>query len=348
MKTAILLFNLGGPDSPENIRPFLKNFFMDKNIIQAPYLVRCLVSYLISKSRSEGAAKTAYAELGGKSPLLENTVAQAKALEDILKNKANGEHKVFVSMRYWHPMAEEVVRHVKAWGADRIVLLPLYPQYSTTTVRSSLEDWEKHAKKAGLGDIPTRSICCWPFLDAFVAASAANIQPVLDEASRNHFGVMPRLLFSAHGLPEKIVAQGDPYQWQCEESARLIAEKLGLENQDWQICYQSRVGPLKWIGPSTEEALEKAAEDRVPVVIYPHAFTQEHVETLVEIGMEYKHLATELGVPGFYKVDTVGTHPDFIEGLAELVSAPFEAGLIAPPARKRLCPAEFSQCPCRA
>lgn len=348
MKIAVVLFNLGGPDSPENIRPFLKNFFMDKNIIRAPYLVRVLVSNMIAKSRSQGAAREAYAELGGRSPLLENTQSQAQALEAYLRENAGGEHKVFTCMRYWHPMAEQVAAEVKDWGAERLILLPLYPQYSTTTVRSSLEDWNKHAKKIGLGDLPTRSFCCWPFLDGFISSSAAQIHTVMESAAAQFPDVRPRLLFSAHGLPEKIITQGDPYQWQCEESARLIAEQLGLSKDDWQICYQSRVGPLKWIGPSTEEALKQAAQDRVPVVVYPHAFTQEHVETLVEIAIEYKHMAEEMGVPGFYKVDTVGTHPDFIEGLGFMAVSAFEDKLIAPPMKTRICPSEFTDCPCNA
>lgn len=148
----------------------------------------------------------------------------------------------------------------------------------------------------------------------------------------------PRILFSAHGLPEKIIKAGDPYQWQCENTARKIVEKLAIEGLDWQICYQSRVGPLKWIGPSTDEAIKKAGEDGVPVLIYPHAFVSEHVETLVEIDEEYRQEAQKYGVPLFEKIDTVGTHTDFIAGLAALVTGR---------GQERLCPQGYTSC-CRA
>lgn len=333
-KTAVILFNLGGPDKPESIRPFLINFFMDKNIIRAPYFVRFFVSRLIAYRRSKKEAGASYAALGGKSPLLDNTNAQADALQAVLGDG----YKVFVCMRYWHPMADAVTNAVKDYNPDDIVLLPLYPQYSTTTTRSSFEDWNKFAAKNGL-DKPTRRVCCYPFDDGFVNASADNIKQAYADFV-TAYGVPPRLLFSAHGLPEKIIKDGDSYQWACEESAAKIAAATGITNLDWQICYQSRVGPLQWIKPSTEDALHKAAADKKGVLIYPHAFVSEHVETLVEIEEEYRHLAKEIGVPAFARVPTVATHPVFINGLKELVlnTAP----------RPRLCPKEFGRCGCAA
>lgn len=314
MKTAIVLFNLGGPDSPAAIKPFLKTFFMDPAIIQAPWPVRVLVSSLIARKRSKNEAGAAYGLLGGKSPLLENTKAQAAALEE----KLGPAFKVFIAMRYWHPLTDEAARAVLDWNPDEIVLLPLYPQFSTTTTGSSLHEWRRQAKKINL-TVPTRVFCCYPRDPGFVAASAENIKKAYQDYISAHPGQRPRVLFSAHGLPEKIIKQGDPYQWQCEESARAIASATGLPDLDWQICYQSRVGPLTWIGPSTEEALHKAAQDKIPVLIYPHAFVSEHVETLVEIEIEYRALAEELGVPGFARVPTVGVSQEFIEGLARMV-----------------------------
>lgn len=341
-KTAVILFNLGGPDKMDSIRPFLINFFMDKNIIRAPYPVRFLISRLIANKRSKNEAGTAYGKLGGKSPLLENTQRQAGSLQAEL----GPDMRVFVTMRYWHPMAEETAKLVKDYNPDQIILLPLYPQYSTTTTRSSFEDWNKAARKTGL-DIPTKTICCYPYDAGFIKSSAANIADKYRELETRSKR-KPRLLFSAHGLPEKIIKSGDPYQWQCEESARKIAEELAvthnLYNLDWGICYQSRVGPLKWIGPSTEEALHQAAKDNVPVLVYPHAFVSEHVETLVEIEEEYRELARHLGIPDFERVPTVGTSPDFIRSLAEQIKTVAKNGTSGEIQNQRFCPMHYSKC----
>ena len=316
-KIAIILFNLGSPDKKESIKPFLFNFFMDKNIIRAPLPIRYLLAKYISVKRSKNEAANSYNELNNKSPLLENSIKQAQALEDKLNIKSVDEFKSFVCMRYWHPMADEVVKQVKAWGADKIVLLPLYPQYSTTTTRSSFQSWDKACSKNNL-DIPSRKIESYFVDEGFITASAKNIRAVYDKALKQS-SIPLRILFSAHGLPEKIIKAGDPYQLQCEQTAAAIVKKLNIPNLDWQSCYQSRVGRLKWIAPSTKDALKKAAQDNVSVIIYPHAFTQEHVETLVEIEIEYRELAKTLGVSNFYRVRTVGTDLDFIKGLSAQV-----------------------------
>lgn len=333
MKTAVILFNLGGPDSKKSIRPFLFRFFMDPNIVYLPKFFRFLLASYISIKRTLKEAGKSYSLLGDKSPLLENSYAQARALENIL----GPDFKVFVCMRYWHPMADEIVRHVNDWGADKIVLLPLYPQFSTTTTWSSLGEWQRASQKAGLNK-PISMACCYPFNEGFITASVDNIKSVYTPGSR--------ILFSAHGLPEVIIKNGDPYQWQCEESARRIAQALNIPNLDWAVCYQSRVGAQKWIGPSTEDELRRAAKDKVPVVIYPHAFTQEHVETLVEIEIEYGEMAHEMGVPAFARVPCVSTHPDFIEGLAQIVKEKIHCNDIAPYGSKRLCPQNFKRCVC--
>jgi ferrochelatase len=335
MKTAVVLLNLGGPSHESAIKPFLFNFFMDPNIIALPQPFRWMIAKWISFKRGNGAAKEAYAPLGGRSPLLENTLDQAAALERALEEKfpdVNDDVRVFVCMRYWHPMADAVVREVKAFGADRVILLPLYPQFSTTTTFSAFQAWEKAAAQNGL-TARTEKITCYPVNAGFIQASAENIRAQLDKAPKG-----TRVLFSAHGLPEKIIIDGDPYQWECEQSAEAIVKALNMPDLDWQICYQSRVGPLKWIGPSTEEAMHKAAADKVGVIIYPHAFVSEHVETLVEIDMEYRHKAEEMGIPFFAKAETVGTHPAFIKALADLVMTG------QPP---RICPKKFTKCVCQ-
>ena len=341
-KTAVVLFNLGGPDSKESIEPVLFYFFTDRNIIALPYPLRWFVAKIISKRRSKREAGNSYGELGNKSPLLANSLAQADALE----KKLDAGFKVFVCMRYWHPMADEVAEQVKKFDPAHVVLLPLYPQFSTTTTWSSLGVWNKAAKAVGL-DAVSSMICCYPFNDGFIKASVANIREVYEKAGLDGHE-RPRILFSAHGLPESVIKGGDPYQWQCEEGARKIAVALKIENLDWRICYQSRVGPKKWIGPSTEDEIRRAGAEGKAIIIYPHAFTQEHVETLVELDIEYREIADHVGVPGYYRAATVSTHPDFIEGLAGLVlshqaktGAQCEGGQCH-------CPAQFSRCCMRA
>lgn len=337
-KTAVILFNLGGPDSKAAIEPFLMNFFTDKNIITLPYPARWLLAKLISKRRSKREAGESYGELGDRSPLLANTEAQADALE---KTLGTG-FKVFVCMRYWHPMAPQVVREVREWGADEIILLPLYPQFSTTTTWSSLGVWNKAMKKTG-ANIPTSMVCCYPFNDGFVQASAENIKIQIDAAKKDGYD-SPRILFSAHGLPEKTIQSGDPYQWQCEQTAEKIAAALGLNSEDWTICYQSRVGPLKWIGPSLGEELERAAVDKKAVIIYPHAFTQEHVETLVELDIEYKEEAEHMGIKGYYRALTVADHRAFINGLVKLVVEHRDKSTISAEGLSCICPDRFNRC----
>jgi ferrochelatase len=343
-RTAVILFNLGGPDSRETVRPFLFNFFRDKNIITLPNPFRFLLAAFVAFRRSTREAGSSYKLLGWKSPLLDNTTAQSDALEKSLNESGQGVFKNFVCMRYWHPMADEVARAVKAWGPDRIVLLPLYPQYSTTTTRSSFQEWKKAARLAGL--TPAESaICCYPFNAGYISASADRIRPVWEKTAAEAKAKSlpaPRLLFSAHGLPKKTIEGGDPYQWQCEMSAKKIAEALGID--EWQICYQSKVGRLEWIGPSTVEALGKAASENRPVVIYPHAFVSEHVETLVELDIEYKHLADELDIPLYARVATVDAQQGFIAGLARMVLDRAGQTGLKPDGGVRLCPGRCTAC----
>ena len=339
-KLAVVLFNLGGPDSLGAVRPFLFNLFNDPAIIAAPGPVRWLLARLISARRAP-VARRIYEELGGRSPLLEMTRDQADALQDRLAEM--GEARVFVAMRYWHPMADQTAAEVKAFGPERIVLVPLYPQFSTTTTGSSLDDWKSAAGRAGL-DVPTRAVCCYPVQSGLVAAQAKLVRAGLEEA---HQTGTPRVLFSAHGLPERIVERGDPYAWQIERTAQAVVGAVGREGLDWVVCYQSRVGPLRWIGPSTIEELKRAGKDKVPVVVVPIAFVSEHSETLVELDIEYKALAAAEGVPAYVRVPAVGTEKDFIDGLAEVVKAADEK---APPltAGGERCPQSFANCPLSA
>lgn len=310
-KTAVILFNLGGPDSLDAVKPFLFNLFNDKAIIGAPQPIRWLLAKYISGKRAP-IARDIYRQLGGKSPLLQQTKDQANALQDLLGK----DFKVIVAMRYWHPFADQALAEAKQWGAERVVLLPLYPQFSTTTSGSSLKQWHQLAG-ASFGE--SRTVCCYPVQSGLVRAMTEKLRIEWDKAAE--FGV-PRVLFSAHGLPQSIIDKGDPYQRQVEQTAKAVVAALGFATLDWAICYQSRVGPAKWIGPSTEQELERAGRDGVPVVVIPVAFVSEHSETLVELDIEYRHLAEKLDIPAYFRVPAVSSHPEFIKGLAELVGNP--------------------------
>ncbi|MBL8831940.1 MAG: ferrochelatase [Rhodospirillales bacterium] len=337
-KIAVILFNLGGPDRPEAVRPFLFNLFNDPAIIGIPNPFRWLLAHFIAGRRA-GKARGIYAAMGGGSPILPNTKAQAAALENALRDL--GEVRCFPAMRYWHPLTDEVARDVAAFGPDRIVLLPLYPQYSTTTTASSKKAWDRAAKVRGLS-APTASACCYPRQPGFVAAIADLMGAHLDAAAKHG---KPRVLFSAHGLPKKIVAKGDPYQMQVETTVAAVVARLGIAGLDHVVCYQSRVGPLEWIGPSTEHEIERAAADRVPVVVVPVAFVSEHSETLVELDIEYRDRAKELGVPFYTRVPTVSTHPDFVRGLAEIARALVRGSPRECSGDGYSCAAECAKCP---
>ena len=341
-RVAVVLMNLGGPDSLDAVEPFLRNLFRDPAIIGAPGPVRRLLARLIAKRRGPE-AREIYRTIGGRSPLLEETEAQAAALQAALGDL--GEVEVAIAMRYWHPMSDAAAQRVIAFGPDRIVLLPLYPQFSTTTVASSLAAWRSAAGAAGIS-IPTQAICCYPRADGLIAAHAALIEPLLAAVAE---AGKPRLLFSAHGLPKRVVARGDPYQWQVEETARRIVERLGRDGLDWTVCYQSKVGPLAWLEPATVDELDRAGRDRVPVVLVPIAFVSEHSETLVELDVTYREHAERAGVPAYHRVPALGTHPAFIEELEGLVRRALdgEAHLDSGEGG-RLCPAAHGGCPLAA
>jgi ferrochelatase len=338
VKLAIVLFNLGGPDSPEAVEPFLYNLFSDPAIIALPWFLRKPLARFIARRRTPFAQKI-YAHLGGRSPILEETQKQARALETVLRDETL-DVRAFAAMRCWHPFSDGAAKAVKDWGAERIVLLPLYPQYSTTTTASSFKDWDRAARKAGLG-APTTRICCYPWEEGFVAAMAARIA---QSYARARPGLSYRLLLSAHGLPRRIVEKGDPYRWQIEACAEAIISRLEIENPDWEICYQSRVGPMAWIGPSTDAEIRRAGREGKAVVVAPIAFVSEHSETLVELDIQYGTLAKDCGVPDYLRCPTVGIHGDFIAGLAALVRRAQAGGSVTSCEGGRLCPAPFKGC----
>lgn len=348
-RLAVILFNLGGPDRLEAVEPFLFNLFMDPAIIGSPWPIRWLLAKFISKRRAP-LAQEIYKHIGGKSPLLELTGEQASALETALGEKFQDvEIQSFICMRYWHPMSDEVVQAVKDFNPDHLVMLPLYPQFSTTTTASSFDDWDRATAQIGL-TVPTKRICCYPVDPGFIHAQAELLKSSLERAQAEAGEKPVRVLFSAHGLPKKIIDQkGDPYPDQVQKGAAVIAAemtKLGAKLQDWLVCYQSRVGPLEWIGPSTDDEIKRAGRDGVALVILPLAFVSEHSETLVELDIEYKALADKAGVETYVRVPAVGTHRAFIQGLANLVEHTLSQDKDICPAgeNSRICPTLAKAC----
>jgi ferrochelatase len=340
-RTGVVLFNLGGPDALTAVEPFLVNLFNDPAIVRLPQPFRYAIARFIARRRAP-VAKDIYEAMGGRSPIIEETTRQAAALETLLNtNSPDRAFKVVIAMRYWMPRSDEAAAALADWRAEEIVLLPLYPQFSTTSTASSLRDWQRTAKDWRVR-AETRAVCCWPMEPGLIASIVAKLVPILraDPALR--------VLFSAHGLPERIVKAGDPYPSQVGETVAAVMQGLaeeGITSVDRQICYQSRVGPLKWIGPSTDAEVRRAGADRKGVVVVPIAFVSEHSETLVELDRDYRALARECGVPRYERVATPGTDPLFIAGLARLVTGALgRRAAIGSGMGRKLC-VEDAQCP---
>lgn len=317
----VVLFQLGGPDSLEAVEPFLFNLFSDPDIIGFPFswLARPALARLIA-SRRALKMRERYAKIGGKSPLCELTTRQAQALErELLKTL---EARVFVAMRYWHPLTEEAVRQVEAHSCRELVLLPLYPQYSRTTTGSSLNEWQR--KYGSVDHVPVKIIREFYDQPVYVDAVVEKVNEGLAKFERAGQGERAgtedvHLLFSAHGVPLNVIEAGDPYQAQVEATVRLVMERGGWPNPHW-ACYQSRVGPGRWLRPSLEETLHKvAAQGAEKVLVAPISFVSDHIETLWEIDVEARELAGQLGLRQFEQTPALNDSPKFIQALAELV-----------------------------
>ena len=335
MRRAVILFNLGGPDKLESVEPFLFNLFNDPAIISIPSLFRYPLAKLISKRRTP-IAKNIYKEIGNKSPILELTRRQAKSLEENLLKK--GDYRCFVVMRCWHPRASDVIKKVKEYNPEEITLLPLYPQFSTTTSGSSINEWNKLCEKENY-NIKTKTICCYPTEDNFIVSHVSLIKKTLSTVKDRNF----KLIFSAHSLPESKIKKGDPYQWHVEETVKEIMLKLKSENFDYVISYQSRVGPMKWIGPSTDAEIIKYSKEKKGIIIVPVAFVSEHSETLVELDIEYKKMAEKNGCIFYKRVPALGSEENFIKGLVHLVLQRQTRGDFV---SSIMCPNKFVKCPC--
>ena len=335
MKKAVILFNLGGPDSLDAVEPFLFNLFNDPAIISLPSFLRYPLAKFISKKRTP-IAKAIYAEMGGKSPILEETQSQADAIELNLRGEKD-EYKCFITMRCWNPRAQETIKKVKEFSPDEIILLPLYPQYSNATSGSSIKEWTELCKKENL-TTETKIICCYPTEKDFILSYASLIK---DKININKLKETT-LIFSAHGLPENKIKQGDPYQWQVEQSVKELVKKLAIEDLNYILSYQSRVGPLKWIGPSTENVIKDEAKKNKIIIVVPVAFVSEHSETLVELDIEYKKLAEENGSKNYVRVPAVTVHQDFINSLKSNI---LQSGTNKKFTSSIVCPKKFTKCP---
>jgi len=340
MKKAVILFNLGGPDKLENVEPFLFNLFNDPAILNLPTFFRYPLAKLISNRRAP-IAKKIYGEIGGASPILKLTKEQSSALEKKLnQDQLTNEYKCFIVMRCWHPRATEVIKDVKSYSPEEIILMPLYPQYSDATSGSSIKEWKDVCKKNNY-NVKTSTICCYPTDKNFINAHT-------EEINKNIRNIKNfKLIFSAHGLPEKNIKKGDPYQWQIEQSVKKIVENLDFQNLDWILSYQSRVGPLKWIGPSTDDIIIENSKIGKNIVLVPIAFVSEHSETLVELDIEYKKLATDNGCRQYIRVPALGTNENFINALSQLLIKKEEYKFnefLHPPKIK--CPSYLKKCPC--
>ncbi len=345
-KTAVVLFNLGGPDSLNSVKPFLFNLFNDKAIIGLPQPFRFLLAKLIS-SRREKKAQKIYAQISGKSPLLQITNSQAHALESELSFFGN--FKVFVAMRYWHPFASEAIEKILNYQPDQIILLPLYPQFSSSTSGSSIADF---LKKFPNKDITIKTVCCYPIEDDLINAHANLIKRTLDKIIDKNLSEV-RLLFSAHGLPQKLINAGDPYVFHVTETTQAVVSRLkkilkDKKEIDFAICYQSKVGPLQWTSPSLEHEIKKAALDKKIPLVVPISFVSDHSETLVELDVDYKNLAKKLGIENYLRVPALNIDGSFIKSLTTIckkLSDDKESKIFCGENPQRICPKNFGFCP---
>jgi ferrochelatase len=308
----IVLFQLGGPDTLEAIEPFLFNLFCDPDIIDFPFarIGRRPLARLISATRAKK-VRHHYSVIGGGSPIRRFTENQARALQNELA--AMGvDARCFVAMRYWHPFTAEAVAQLERAHCDDIVLLPLYPHYSGTTVGSSLNEWQRHYR----GNAPVHLVQSFYRDEGYLESVVEKIDDALGRFSAS---CCPELVFSAHSLPQAVIDQGDPYQTQIEETVELLMARGGWRNRH-RLCYQSKVGASKWLQPSLHRTLRELADERVrDVCIVPISFVSDHVETLAEIDHEARAEAAGLGFRQFEMTAGLNDSPKFIQALAKLV-----------------------------
>jgi ferrochelatase len=321
-RTGVLLLNLGGPEKLEDVRPFLYNLFADPEIIRLPFpWLQKPLAWLISTLRSKK-SEANYEEIGGGSPLLKITEAQAQALQARLS--AEDTHiKVYVGMRYWHPFTEEAIAKIKQDNIEKLVILPLYPQFSISTSGSSFRVIEEMWKKDPyLKNIEYTLIPSWYDHPQYLQAMADSIKQELEQFEHPE---RVHIFFSAHGVPKTYVTEaGDPYQEEIEACTESIMKTLNTGNP-YTLAYQSKVGPVEWLKPYTEDALAQLGANNVTdLLVVPISFVSEHIETLQEIDLEYREVAEEVGITNFKRVPALNTDPTFINALTDLTISALE------------------------
>lgn len=318
MKTGVLLFNLGGPESLDEVRPFLYNLFSDPEIIRIKSeSLRRMLAWTIAAIR-QGKSRELYRQIGGGSPLRKTTEAQAAALAEALTAKGFDAH-VYVGMRCWKPGIDEAVESILRDRIDRLVLLPLFPQYSATTTGSCLKHFQALDRKLGIASkIRVSAIRTW-FDESFYIESIADL---IRESAGEYADAGPKgihLIYSAHAIPARYVAEGDPYLEQTQQTVALINARLGNAYPS-MLAFQSRIGPIKWLSPSTRDILNQLGRDGISaVLVIPISFVSDHIETLQEIDIFYRDVALKSGIKEFRRIPSLNLHPGFIDGLADLV-----------------------------
>ena len=313
-KVAVVLFQLGGPDSGDAVEPFLYNLFCDPDIIDffGAWFARRPLARYIARNRA-GIVREHYDAIGGHSPIRRLTERQARALETALAPHCDA--KCFIAMRYWHPLSAQAAAEVNAWGASDLVLLPLYPQLSFATTSSSLKEWNRVYRPNGNAP-QVRTVENFYAHPLYIQSVAEKISLTLthfDRPDRAH------IVFSAHGLPLSLIERGDPYARQVEETVRLVMQ-CGAWKNPHTLCYQSKVGRRKWLSPSLIETIDKLAQaGEKNLLVVPIAFVTEHIETLHEINIEAREQARHAGMEQFEMVPAVGDSPTFIGALADVV-----------------------------
>ena len=317
-KIGVVLLNLGGPDSLEAVEPFLYNLFVDPDIINFPgsFLVRKPLAKLISSKRHPKIQEQ-YKQIGGKSPLKEFTLGQCRLLEIELNKRFPA--KVYAAMRYWHPFTEEVLDELEREGITKVILLPLYPQYSMATTESSVKEWKKHLKLRS-SKIEWTLVEHYYDFPPYIEACVERINQGLEKFPAEKRDEVD-ILFSAHGTPMKLVRQGDPYSGHICETVTAVRERGGWKNPH-RLCFQSKVGPQKWLTPSTPATIDELAKNGSKMMLLvPIAFASDHLETLFEVGIEFRHEAEHKGVEQFEVTEGLNYSPKFIDALAQLVDS---------------------------
>ena len=316
-RIGVLLFNLGGPETLDDVRPFLFNLFSDPDIIRLPWrALQKPLAWLISTQRHR-LSRGYYEKIGGGSPLRKITDEQAAALEEALAHRGITA-RAYVGMRYWHPFLDEALDQIRRDQVTHLVVLPLYPQFSISTTGSSLNRMNAVIKTNPHDALKLSVIEGWHDDPSYIAALTAAIKEELikftdQEPSRVH------IVFSAHSVPVRYIDEGDPYLDQTRETVRLVMEQLG-NDRPHSLSFQSKVGPVKWLSPSTDETIRRLAREGVSqVLLVPVSFVSEHIETLYELDILYRHVAEEVGIAEYRRVPALNCRPDFIDALASLV-----------------------------